>query len=182
MLQKSSECLVAAQIGFLIFLIPCIFLVPEIFRQDLGISNYGINRLTVVPYTLGFVTSAYFTWRSAQKTKRAGFRRNLIFVAILQLGLLAVPDSQTDLIRYLHIAIGMVLFTTEFFVAAWLTLYVRREFNDYALLILQALAGFSAFLSLGQILPFEAPSQLVFQITFGIICIRAARALERQKY
>ena len=180
MSYRPSNHLSAALIGFLIFLTPCVLLIPEIFREDLGISNYGINRLTAAPYSLGFLTSAYCTWRAAGLLRQPRFGWGLRAVAILQLALLLVPDSRIDSIRHLHVGIGMTLFVIEFCLSAWLVSKIRHEFIDGAILSLQALAGLSAFFSLGQLLPFEAPSQLLFQIAFMGLCIRSARGLEQR--
>lgn len=181
MLTRPSQYLTASLISFLLFLIPCIFLLPEIFRQDLGISNYGVNRLTIIPYSLGFLSSAYFSWRAATKLKNKIFTRSLQLVCLLQLALLAVPDSHIASIRYTHIGIGMTLFVAEFSLACILVVTICRKFTPTALLALQAIAGLSAFFSLGQILPFEAPSQLLFQLCFLLICTEAARQLESRQ-
>ena len=181
--MRTSRYLSYAQFSFFLFLIPCIFLMPRIFRDDLGISNYGVSQITVVPYTLGFLSSAYFTWLASGTLSRHThiqfwFRRGLRVVAILQLALLLVPDSSIDLIRYAHLAVGMSLFALEFVVSAWLIRSTKPRPLDVFLLLIQALAGISAFFSLGHSLSYEAQSQLVFHACFTLLCVRAAKRIE----
>jgi hypothetical protein len=181
--MRPSHHLRHANYCFFIFLIPCIFLIPRIFQTDMGISNYGVSPITVVPYTLGFLASAYFIWLASNNLSRHShlqlvLRRSLRVVAILQLALLIIPDSSIDLIRYGHLIAGMSLFVAEFSLSSWLILRTKPLFLDWMLLIGQALTGISAFISLGHTLPYEPHSQLLFQAFFMLLCIRAARRIE----
>jgi hypothetical protein len=181
---QASLHLSRARISFFVFLIPCIFLMPEIFRQDLGLSNYGVSWVTIVPYTLGFLTSAYFTVRAALALSRASrvrrvFRYGLLTVAALQIALLALPDVRLEALRHAHLVVGMTLFGAELALSLWMAAFTRAKTADFLLVGLQTLACISAYFSLGGKPPLEAPSQLVFQLCFISLSIQAAQRIER---
>ena len=188
MSRISSQHLANARLAFFIFLTPCIFLAPQIFREDLGLSNYGINPSTIVFYFLGFLSSVLFlalasnillAKKSATHTKVAW---SLRIIAVLQLALLLVPDSKNDNIRHLHVNIGLTLFMAEFLFGWWLVFRSHGKALDWFLAILQSLAGISAYLSLLNILKLEAPSQMVFQLSFMTLCVESVRRMEKPKF
>ena len=157
---------------------------PEIFRQDLGLSNYGVSPLTIVPYTLGFLASAYFTFRAALALDPAPLvsnvvRYGLLAIAVLQVALLVVPDLKLDSIRHAHLVVGMTLFGAEMALSLWIVACTKAKAGDFWLLAVQVLACVSAYFSLGGRPPLEAPSQLVFQLCFITLAIRAAGRIER---
>ena len=174
-----------ARLSFFIFIIPCIFLAPQIFRQDLGISNYGVNPVTIIPYSLGFLSSITFLILASNSLiKKSGRLRIqaawlLRAAAFLQLTLLVIPDSKNSLIRYTHVGVGMTLFVSEFVIALWLILRTNLSSWNNLVITVQAIAGISAFFSLGHSLSLEAPSQLLFQLAFMTVCIEAVKQLEK---
>jgi hypothetical protein len=183
MFTKASHHLTAALVSFLTCIIPCIFLAPDIFLQDLGLSNYGVNPRTIVLFFLAFMSSAYFIARAGKSLrstpwKSAAFKRGLYAVAALSILLLVIPDSKNDAVRHAHVLAGMTLFGFELVLTLWLTLFLPGTWIDAALLGLQGIACVSAYLSLGHVVPLEAPSQLVFELCFIILAIRAAQRLK----
>jgi hypothetical protein len=172
---RASQFLSAGLLCFCALLVPCIIIEPQVFHEDLGLSNYGINPHTEMFYALAFLASIFCNLRAAGIVQNHGFTWSLRGISLLQVALLVVPDSHVDAIRHAHVAIGMALFGAELLLTLWLAAQARQRAVDITILFLQILACTSSYLSLIHVLGWEAPSQLVFQVCFMMICIRAAR-------
>ena len=180
-LVKASRHLEHARLAFVLCLLPCVLILPQIFRENLGMSDYGIMALTIVPYTVGFLLSAYLLCQAAgeltgKSQSQRVLRKGLYAVAMLQIALLMVPVIRNDFLRLTHVYIGMTLFAAEGILAIWMQARLLRGWTNGILVLMMAASGLTAYLSLGNILKIEALSQLVFQLAFMTLCIRGAKA------
>jgi hypothetical protein len=180
---RPSQYLAGAWIAFFVCLVFCIFPAPQIFHENLGISNYATNRLTVLPYSIGCLVPivllllAAYRLPSASITHRRA-RVALGIVAFLQLGLFLFPDIANDTVRHTHIGIGVTLFTAEFAVGAWVAVSAPAAAFDRWVLGLFGVAGIVSLLSLVHRLPLLAPGEMAFQLSFPGLCVTGVRRLE----
>ena len=180
---KPSTYIVGAWIGTFVSLIPCVALAPQDFRENLGISDYGIEPLTVVPYSLGLLASVCLLGLATRALHRKSILQQrahlgLRAVAILQLALLLVPDFNTAAFHHAHVSVGVTLFVTEGILGLCFSVWGQLKALDSTVLVLLILAGISSFLSLINRIGWLGPSEIAFQLSFLTLCVAGIRRIE----
>lgn len=160
----------------------CVALQPDGVLSHAGLSYFGNFGLTLTPYSIGVVATAYFLLRacytlgSPQGLISRSFRYGLEGIAIGLLGIVATPSlSSLHFVRDVHVAFGILIFITQAVLSLRYLIKVRGGAADWALLALQLCAIVVVGLSTGRIgvLNLMLPAQLLAVLTFFALLIRA---------
>jgi hypothetical protein len=124
--------LVLSQLTFGGLLVLCVVLIPRFALEadEGGVSNYGVNDLTVVPFSVAFVLSAALLLRTGRSLRPAvGLRRaGLGFEAVAWLQVLVALSTypyKLDLVLAdVHLGSAILYFGAELALVVWLVLAV----------------------------------------------------------
>lgn len=177
MIEAARRDIFYGQLSFFAFILISIFLEPQSLTVNHGLSFFGINKSTLLPYGLGLVSSGWFTYRAAAAlahgnnvARRLG--NGLLSLLIPMVGILLTPYSVSPLIGDLHELFGAILFLLQLGLAIWLVVATRREPIPILLVGLQILGGIIAWVSLNDTWLLEIQGQLLFQAAFGVLLVR----------
>lgn len=178
--------LLMSQISFFAFLAICLAIVPRFLLEhnEGGVSNYGVTAVTVVPFTLAFLTCAAFILMAVRIIPRhpptlARFRWALFTLAILLLlVLVSTYPYKVDLaLKDIHIVIGVLLLTYEMAMAFWLALAVARDWINILFLMVQTAGSVLALVTLVGVLHLLFVSQMIASAAFGVVLVRSGHLL-----
>jgi hypothetical protein len=167
-------------------MLACCLIVPEYFLGPGGVSNYGADRRTIVPYTAGFLAASGFAYAAARHYPRdtprtAAVSRGItLFAVLLALTMASTfPYQLAPLYYWIHAAIGSLLMGWLVLFGAWLALAENR--NVLTLLLLAALVVASSvaaysFFGPGRLL---SHGQVGAVLAFGLLLIAQARRVGR---
>jgi hypothetical protein len=175
---------VASQVAFFFFLGVCMAIEPAylLSRNEGGLSNFGIHASSVVPYTLAFLTSAWFVSRAASvvdviddATQR--FRSVLLTLSgLLVLVLASTYGYKTsELLHTVHIGVGVVMLCFESIASIWLALTFARDSVSLCALAAQLFGFVLAALTFFGVLHVLFIAQLATSLAFGVLLIRSAQ-------
>ncbi len=164
--------LVLAQVSFFGFLLVAGLVTDEGFTNNHGPSYYGEHLRTAVPFGLGLVLSAVFTWRAAAHVDEP-FARALRLLAVLFLLDLATPDTVDGAFYWAHVAVSAALFLLELGIAAAIV-HGQRARVLVGLLAVQLAAGLVAMFSQLHAIAFLSEGIVAYQLAFGLLLIVAA--------
>jgi len=186
MSNKIINRLVWSQLALFGFLGVCILLMPHFLLEhnEGGVSNYGVNVRTVVPYSLAFLLCAGAVLQAARSIPSSGrvlaHLRSVLYayVGLLLLVLVTTyPYKLNATLTDLHDLSAILSFWFEAIVSGWLFLAGRRDVAAAGLLAAQVVGfglGFTTFVGAVHLL-FIA--QMVSGLAFGLLLIRTAREL-----
>lgn len=174
-----------SQVSFFSLLIVCFVLEPTVITSNLGISFYGNHRLTVVPYLLGLLLTSYFIIKAARAMPRTSRAFNAMAEALIALGLLIIgvlmtPYSVTTLFDRAHVLASGILFVVELALATWLVVMTYRDWVSLALLAAQIIGALIATISLVTSIELMLTGQVITQLAFGVLLVRAFGQLIKQ--
>jgi hypothetical protein len=156
------------------FSLVCISLVPKGLWENYGLSDYGLDPLTLVPYALALLLCGYFLFKAAAalpKEKRS-LSSVMRVMAVLILGILVTPPEPDSDLQLIHDCLAMLLFGSQFLMAAWLAGVEMRDLASGMLFGAVLVFGLvSLFAFLGMINVF-LEGQLLFQLGFAELTIR----------
>jgi hypothetical protein len=181
MRSKTTRYLLFGQLCLWMSLVVCSFLLPGVvFRND-GISAFGVNRETILPYGVGFLICGYMMLQAALSIERQDpatlwLARALSLLSFLLLAVLVTPFSVNAFFDMSHMIVSGVLFLFELVFALWLV-WRRPSWAHGALFGAQlfgSLMTMSSILKMTALLP---TGQLIAQLAFGILLLRIAPSL-----
>ncbi|HET8709722.1 MAG TPA: hypothetical protein VFL85_05615 [Candidatus Saccharimonadales bacterium] len=157
----------------------CILISRAAITTNVGISYYGAVSSTLVPYAAGFLLTCWFVVQAVLRidTKRPAEKymvRGLIALVVLMIAVLAIPYDRGFWIYWLHVALGTSLFLVEMAMAIWMSLRVQGDAVNRGLFALMSAAGIVSALSLVRWASLMVPGQLVYELCFTLILLRAA--------
>ena len=162
--------------------IVCLVLYPHDLLTHSGISNFGNLKITLLPYSIGLVTTSYFLLRASRALSELSslaarsFRVGLEGIAIALLGIVATPSgSSISYVQDFHALFGFVIFVAQAILSLHYLIKARGDILDWSLLLLQLIAiglVVLSFYAVG-ILSVMLPAQLLAIIAFGTLLIRA---------
>lgn len=176
-LRSRTAALVAGgQACFVAMMAACLAIEPSQVAIKRGLSFYGNDLRTVVPFALGFFLCIALTGAGlARLAVRDAFRRHLRASLVVLLVLMALvpltPYSVDLLFDYLHTVISALLFACGFLLGAWLALRVLRGRLACGSFSVQAGAGIVALAAQLGWLDYMIPSQLVFQLALSLLVV-----------
>ncbi len=171
---KQFRYIVYSQGCFYLGLLICTILKPKGLTINQGISYYGVFWLTIVPYCFGLLGGAYFCWRYALQLKKPDLwlvRYTFVAMSLLIIGVALTPDTLGRFIDDLHVTCGSILFVLQLLFSGWLIVQLQYDFRAIALSLLELMAGVMSFIYLAPKHGYLLESQVVFQLSFGILIL-----------
>lgn len=167
-----------SQFSFFGSLLVCFLLDPRVITGNLGISYYGNYQLTIIPYLIGLLLTSYFIIRAARALPRTSRTFNamaeiLTAVALLIVGVLLTPYSVATLFDRAHVLTSGILFVVELALAIWLVVMTYRDWVSLTLLTAQLVGALIAMISLVTSIELMLTGQVIAQLAFGLLLIRA---------
>jgi hypothetical protein len=172
MTRAAVRDLVLAQISFFGCLLVAALMTDEGFTDNHGPSYYGEHVLTAVPFGLGLVLCALFTWRASAHADEP-LARSLRALAVLFLLDLVTPDTVDSAFYWAHVAVSVALFLLELGIAA----AIVRAWPSrllVALLAAQFAAGLVAMFSQLHAIALLSEGIVAYQLAFGLLLVVAA--------
>lgn len=154
-----------------------ILVAPQGMKVDDGLSIFSVLPASFWPFTVGLLVGAllvaYGAFRLPRLPALRGTRELLFVVAVLMCGVAFTPFNLSPLIGSIHKFIGISVYVIQFTLASWLMVTSAPRLIDWPLFILLALSALGASFSLDGGIGYSFQGQLVFQITFSFLILRA---------
>ena len=163
-------------------LLLCAALMPKfLLRKDEGgVSNYGIHRLTVVPYSFAFLIggicllcAAHMLPMTVRKRKELAWSMRCIGVLLLCVLASTYPYKVNATLDDIHSVTAITLFISEFLIGIWLTFRLVKDTTSRILFSIQALGLILSLVTIFGILHILFITQAVSGIAFGVLLVRA---------
>ena len=185
MTNKAARYITLSQLSLFAFLAICTAIMPKFLteRDEGGLSNYGIHRATVVPYTLAFLLSGILILQATRftpNTKTANHLRAALYVlaGVLFFVLLTTyPYKINATYDNLHLLSGILIFWTEMAIACWAALVLRKDRVNLLLLAVQAFGFIMAILNFFGVIHLLFIIQAVTSLAFGALLIRTSQQI-----
>jgi hypothetical protein len=164
--------IVYSQLSLFLGLLICIFIKPKGLGANAGISYYGTFLRTVLPYTVGILGGSYYCYRFAQSLldrSLAFVRNSMITISIMSIGIVLTPYSINSTLDWMHTTFGTIIFILELIISAWVIIKLKFNSNMLMLWIIELICGIAAAIYTLPPQGFLIQSQILFQLTFGII-------------
>lgn len=188
MANKTVRYLILSQLSLYIFLGICSIINPAYFFSDGGVSNYGVQRSTVVPFSLAFLISGAFlimatrfmptTPKMFQRVRCALWLQAFLLFAVL---FSTYPYMLNQSYKYIHIAIGALLLVFNLVFVAWVTLRLYRDSINGLLLTLEFIGFLMTFFTLLGLVQLLFIAQVLTSLTFGVFIIRLGERITSEQ-
>ncbi len=154
-------------------LLVCVLLDPQSLSANNGFSYFGAMAKTVIPYSLAFLSYAFFLWLASNSLKEKCqtakiLKIILIIMAIFMVGLTITPHT---VLANIHKFFGTSLFVTQLLTAFYLVVRNGRNLLTYLFILIMLTSGLFSYFYLSLDSGFMIQSQLIFQIAFAGILI-----------
>jgi hypothetical protein len=185
---RSSEtdvavrCLVGGQCCFLAAMLICCAVRPSWAAVRYGLSYYGNDFATVVPYTSGFAfciaLSAVGLVRLPTTAVTVHQLRRAVVLALGLMALIPLTPYRVDLFfDRLHTGAAAALFAIGYTLGIWIALRLIRDRRASMLLAVQTLAVIGICATIVGWTDYMIPCELGFQLALGGLLVRAVRRL-----
>lgn len=184
--NKIVRLIALSQVSLFGFLAICCILMPKFLfaRNEGGISNFGVHRLTIIPFTLAFALCGIYLLQAvrlvtvhSKSTRQFRFLLEIFIGILLSLLISTYVYKINSAYKNIHIAAGSALFYFELGGACWLALrLVPSQINRLLLGIV--IIGFvlGAFTLIGWLhLLFIA--QVITGVAFGLLLIHSSEMI-----
>ena len=174
--EKAVRYLIYAQVSFFGCLLAAVFITTAGFRDNHGLSFYGVNYPSIIPFGLGLVLCTLFLLKAAAElpVRNHPFDKLqplLRIIALLLFAILITPDTLGVWFYYVHVATASLLFSLELLVAIWLAWKWNSNIFTWTLLAVQFVAGVVALLSQAHVIRYLSQSSLIFQLVFAVLLV-----------
>jgi hypothetical protein len=176
--------IVAGQVAFVGLMTLCIAMQPSREALERGLSFYGNDLATGIPFGLAIVTSGVLTWVALRRLRpRAAhdscFRRGTTAVVALTLLIPFTPYRASLYVDYLHVGLTGVVFASALGLGLWIAwrlLRYRAAVLASAAQLAAALVALSAQPRLDALM---IPAEIVFEVAFGLLVAFATARVAR---
>jgi hypothetical protein len=179
-IKRPSRYITYGLAAAIVLLTFCIILRPESLNVDNGLSYFGTLKTTIVPYTIAYLLYALSLWKVS--TIRFGsLWQHRIFtwvfrIMIVQIiGLLLTPGNS---VYDIHLFFGSGLFVLEVLLSTCLVAWLAFSWLNVSLVMAEIFSGIASFYFLPWTRGPLLQTQVLFQLAFGILLIRALTVLE----
>lgn len=179
-MSRAERFFLYGQSSFFGLIALSILLRPDSLTVNHGLSFFGVEPATILPYAFALLLCGWFVFRTAQVlSSEPGVSQAaaIWLMALLPplLGILLTPYSINPTFGDLHELFGTILFLLQLVLVGWLLVVAQRDWLAYLLMAGQIIGGVVALLSLNNSLMFEIQGQLVFQFGFTLSVARFLR-------
>jgi hypothetical protein len=183
--METPALLATGQAAFLAMMASCLAIRPSPLAVQRGLSFYGNQAETIVPYVAGFAACVALTALGVARLRGGdAFLRRFRLGTTTIVGLMALvpltPYSVDLVVDYLHIGITTVLFSSALLFGAWLGCVVLRRPLALAAVATETAAGVLVLTAQVGLHDLMIPSQLVFDVAFAVLVVMAAAHLAAQ--
>lgn len=164
-----------AQIFGLIFLLICMLLRPQIPFGGKGVSAFGVNYITFLPYSIGYLLYAYFIQKCSQAIiKKDNYSKwikySLNIISICFVALIFTPYAINTQFNDIHTTVSTTLFLTELILSMYLINKNSYNFKVSLFLVIQIIGGLISMLSIANNgLHYLFEGEIIFQVAFVLI-------------
>ena len=187
-LTKVTRYVLLGQVCLIGGLAVCYLLRPELLRSAGGLSNYGVYRQTVIPYTLAFGLGGLFTWLAAFQARRARpapARLPAILIILAALFLIVLLSTYAYKHGYVlntfHRGCAIGLFVYEIATSIWLTASGRRNWSAWLLLTVFLGGCLVSLLSLLNVIHVLFIGQSLAGVAFAFLLVKAVNQAQTAK-
>ena len=163
----------------------CMFLLPDAIQTNDGISYYGVHIETVLPFTLGLLATAWYSFNIV-RTSKGLLSREVRFltaaVGALLVGLVVTPHTLNTFFWAMHVMLGVLLFFTQYILMTWLMVTMRRDTTGVLLVVLTGAVTLFTGYYLSSAVGYLIFGQLLFQALFVIVWWRSVNPAARSAY
>jgi hypothetical protein len=176
--------IVLGQVAFVVLMALCIAMRPSREALERGLSFYGNDLDTGIPFGLAIVTSGVLTCVALRRLRpRAGcdtcFQRGTAAIVALTLLIPFTPYRVSLILDYVHVALTSVVFTAALGFGIWIA---WRLLGYRAALLTSTTQVAAAVLALTAQLRLDAlmiPAEIVFEVAFGLLVAFATARVAR---
>lgn len=173
--DRSKRYFLIGQSSLLLNISICILILPQgLFAND-GISYYSAHKATLIPYMIGLLSVAWFSYKLSESLPRhshpvvkVGFKA----ISALILLVVAVPYGVNYTLEYIHTLTSAALFLMQFLMMWWLAFRVRCDVINLMLLLLMAIEMIATVMYLSPRAGYLLEGELAFQLTFALAAYR----------
>lgn len=173
-------CALGAQVVFAAGLGTCVAIAPSyvLGANQGGVSNYGSDRRTVVPFAMSFGGNAALMAAAAAVVPdgmdaATWLRAGLSLLALLLIALLvsAWVYKRSELLRKLHFAVGIALLAYESVLSLWLLVFVASTWAGWLLWAAMLAADALCILAITRVVEKLFIGQVVANLAFGAVLL-----------
>ncbi len=187
-MQDAARQVVYSLTATILTLVVCFSLLPRVLITNTGLSYFSIQKITVLPFTVGMLAASYFIARAARVLPRGSeptLRRLeviLCIIALLIVCVLATPYSVNPLLSVLHTIAATTLFVCELAAAAWLLYKTGPNRIKLLLMCCQLVGVVLAYLAYTLQANVMLTAELLIQYAFGTLLVIACNQLVRSHH
>lgn len=183
--NKAARYFLIGQTILLFSISICIFLLPQSLFANDGVSYFGAQKTTVIPYSVGLLLTAWFSFKVARalpkhshRVVKAGFK----IIAILLLAIVVVPYGINFTLEYIHTLLSAALFLVQFIMMWWLAFKVKSDGLSLFLLFLMAVEIIITVMYLDPRGGYLIAGELAYQLTFAFAAYRAIKHISSRNH
>lgn len=174
----STRYFLIGQASLLISVLLCIIILPQgLFAND-GISYYSSHKATILPYILGLLSVALFSFklsRSLPGNSHLVLRLGFKTITFLIIAVVIVPYGISYTFEYIHTLLSAALFLVQFLMMWWLAFKIKTDIINLALLLLLAAEMIITVMYLDPKAGYLLEGEVAFQLTFGLAAYRTIK-------
>ena len=181
---SAASWVIGGQSGFVAMMAVAIALDPSRLALRQGLSYYGTELRTIVPYSIGFAVAVGFTALGVSRAQsgtptarqlRVGVKGILCLLALVPLS----PYSVNIVFDWVHMGDSAMLYIAALVASTWMVLRLARQALTRLMLGVQATAGIAILLAEIGLHDYMIPSELAFQAAFTFVLARALDLAQR---
>jgi hypothetical protein len=173
----TTRFIIIGQLGFLASLTYCVWLLPEGLSANDGISFYGDQPATLLPYNMAIASLVLSYGLFALTLPRFGsFKvlKYLMYLGLLSMVIiLATPYKVSPSFHWFHVASTIALIAITVILALWLLFAVWWDSLNLVLLLGLSLATAVAFLYVRPDQGYLIYAETAFQLIFATMLARS---------
>ncbi|MBW3568825.1 hypothetical protein KY385_01720 [Candidatus Parcubacteria bacterium] len=186
-MKKVRGFIILSQLNLGFFMLVCFIIEPVYFLRDDqgGISHYGTQLVTLVPYSFSFMGAGIFLWLAARRLRAKELRLGQLglFCKILSVEYILVafstyPYQVNEFYRLTHHYISLTLVVTGALIGLYWGLKVLRSVPNviYSLLLIAGLiiSGLSYYFAEINNL---YTGEILFGLGFALVFVHSARTI-----
>jgi len=178
--KRPSQYISFGFFGAMVLLGLCVVIRIESLSVKYGLSYFGIFLSTIIPYTAAFLLYAFCLWKASDlqlEDPRRGTVLNWILkiMAVQVIGLLLTPYNH---LYNIHVFFGAGLFSLQLVLSLLLIKWLLFNWVNLTLVMIEFLSGVASLYYLPQSRGLLLQTQVIFQLAFGYLLIRALASLE----
>lgn len=178
--RRPSQYISFGLIGAMILLGLCVIIRPDSLSVNYGLSYFGIFTSTIIPYAAAFLLYAFSLWKASDLTlgspiitKTLNWAMRIMSIQVI--GLILTPYNR---LYGIHVFFGAGLFSLQLLLSFMLLKWLISNWINIGLVVMEFLSGLASLYYLPQTHGLLLQTQVIFQLAFGVLLIRALGNLE----